>query len=113
MEDIDDSPGTDPWFIKKRYIPEVVLAYITVVQSAAYFTNRDLITKAMDIATLVADPERDWLQAVFMGSARMTELVDMLAETSKAMLRMGEIAGKTPKRRGSSGATVKVWIPRR
>jgi nuclear pore complex protein Nup107 len=99
--------------IKTTYIPEVILAYISVVQAFAYFTNRDVVTKAMNIATVVADSEREWLQKVFLRSGRMTELVDMLALVGRAMLRMGEHddekRSRVGKKAGRRGETIRIW----
>jgi nuclear pore complex protein Nup107 len=79
----------------------------------AQFTSRDLSTKAMDIATLVADEENPWLQKVFMETGRMTELVDMLALTSHKMLQMVEDGAKSRsiggKKRGNRGETNRIW----
>lgn len=112
LDSLDNSPDADAWALKKIYIPEIVLTYISIVQAAAYFTNRDLATKAMEIAVLVADEERDWVQRVFLETGRMTELVGALAEVSKAMLRLNEheTKGKVgSKKRGHRGETLKIW----
>jgi nuclear pore complex protein Nup107 len=97
--------------LKNIYIPEVILAYISIVQAAAYFMNRELATKAMDIATTIADADRRWLQDVFLETGRMSELVDELALVSMAMLKLGEgeTKGSRTKKRGNRGESVRIW----
>ena len=100
------------WPLFRAYYPEVVLAYLSVLLSGSFFIHRDSATKAMDLATVVADQEREWLQTAFLQTGRMTELVDALAFTGRAMLKLGEHdAGKTKKggKRGSRGETLRIW----
>ena len=111
-------PTCDPkdgWNLKCAYIPEIVLAYLSVLQTAAFFLKRDSAVssavKAMEIANLVADQENEWLQKVFLETGRMRELVDALAMVSKAMLRLNEFEPKksAAKKRGSKGETLRIW----
>jgi nuclear pore complex protein Nup107 len=105
----------DTWKLKFAYIPEIVLAYISVLQTAAFFLQRDSAVssavRAMEIANLVADEENEWLQKVFLKTGRMSELVDALAMVSKAMLRLNEHEPKksATKKRGSKGETLRIW----
>jgi nuclear pore complex protein Nup107 len=110
-----NSETLDSWNLKRAYIPEIVLAYICVLQTAAFFLQRDSAVssavKAMEIANLVADQENEWLQRVFLETGRMSELVDALAAVSKAMLRLNEHDPKksVAKKRGSKGETLRIW----
>ncbi|KAF2032608.1 hypothetical protein EK21DRAFT_98738 [Setomelanomma holmii] len=105
----------DTWRLKLAYIPEIVLAYLSILQTAAFFVKRDSAVssavKAMEIANLVADEENEWLQRVFLETGRMTELVDALAMVSKAMLRLGEgEKGKSKSgKRGGKGEVLRIW----
>lgn len=66
----------------------------------------------MDLATVIADEERPWLQKVFLETGRMTELVGALAMVSQGMLKLGEhdVKARGPaKKRGSRGETLKIW----
>jgi nuclear pore complex protein Nup107 len=105
----------DSWNLKCAYIPEIVLAYLSVLQTAAFFWQRDSgvssAVKAMEIANLVADENNEWLQKVFLDTGRMSELVDALAQVSKAMLRLNEHEPKKSgtKKRGSKGETLRIW----
>lgn len=106
---------THLWDLKCAYIPEIVLAYICVLHTAASFLKRDVAAafavKAMEIANLVADGENAWLQAVFVETKRMGELVSALAMVSKTMLKLSEIEPKKMgvRKRGSKGETLRIW----
>ena len=106
----------DPTFpdsvnLYRAYVPELVLAYLSVLQTASFLLHRETAIKAMEIANLVADPENEWLQALFLKTGRMSELVDALAQVSKAMLSLNEFDAKKKetKKRGSKGETLRVW----
>ncbi|KAF1955778.1 nuclear pore complex protein-like protein Nup107 [Byssothecium circinans] len=109
---VNDSNNRTLWSLYKVYIPEVTIAYLSVLQSGAFFIHRETITKAMDLATVIADSESRWLQKAFLETGRMTELITVLAEVSKAMLRLDEHGdGKAVKKqkRGSKGETLRIW----
>jgi len=96
--------------LRTVYIPEIIIAYISVVHAICFFNRRDLAAKAMNIATIVADDAKPWVQEAFTGSARMTELVDLLARFSRSMLRMTEDhAYKPTRKKGKKGQTIKIW----
>ncbi|KAH5394301.1 nuclear pore complex protein [Parastagonospora nodorum] len=115
LRDHPEAENPDTWNLKFAYIPEIVLAYLSVLQTAAFFLQRDSAVssavRAMEIANLVADEENEWLQEVFLKTGRMSELVDALAMVSKAMLRLNEHEPKksTSKKRGSKGETLRIW----
>ncbi|KAF9694588.1 hypothetical protein EKO04_007502 [Ascochyta lentis] len=104
-----DSPDT--LNLKRAYLPELTIAYLSVLQSASFLLNRDTALKAMEVGTLVADPSSEWLQRVFLQTGRMRELVGSLALVSKAMLHLHEHEGrkKEGKKRGSKGETLRIW----
>ncbi|ORY18303.1 nuclear pore complex protein-like protein Nup107 [Clohesyomyces aquaticus] len=98
------------------YVPEIILTYLSIAQAGSFFLSRDLSTKAMEMANLVADDRNKWVQDAFLGTKRMTQLVEMLARVSKAMLSLSEIeegarrsAMAGGKKRGSRGETVRIW----
>jgi nuclear pore complex protein Nup107 len=93
------------------YIPELVLAWISVVQACAFFVNRETATKAMDIVTLVADEDTKWVRVMFQTHGRLKELVDALAVVGRAMLVLGEHEGKSKgaKKRGWKGESLRIW----
>ena len=73
--------------------------------------NRDTAIKAMEIANLVADPNNEWLQELFLKTGRMSELVATLAKVSQAMLRLNEYDRKKEekRKRESKGETLRIW----
>ncbi|KAF2121364.1 nuclear pore complex protein-like protein Nup107 [Lophiotrema nucula] len=100
--------------LKKIYIPEILIAYLSVLQAASYFMTKDNSLKAMDLATVIADDSGEWMQKALMKSGRMSEFVDGIAHVSRAMLLLTEKSkdkkgsiGKT--KRGSRGETARVW----
>lgn len=96
--------------LKAIYIPEIVLTYISIVSAISWFNKRDNAAKAMNIATIVADDDRPWVQNAFTASGRMRELVDLLARFSRAMLRMTEEADYKPGRKKlKKGQTIRIW----
>ncbi|KAF2744223.1 nuclear pore complex protein-like protein Nup107 [Sporormia fimetaria CBS 119925] len=110
LDTIDPAPQSPGWYVRIIYIPEVILAYLTVVQAFAYMSSSQVATKAMDIATVIAQEDKKWWQGVFLGSKRMSELVDMLALVSRAMLRLNEVEGARKKKtKGVRGETVRIW----
>ncbi|KAF2265832.1 nuclear pore complex protein-like protein Nup107 [Lojkania enalia] len=96
--------------IKKIFIPEILIAYLSVIQAYSFFITSNTSIKAMELATVVADDQCAWLQKAFMDSGRMAEFVDALAEVSKAMLRLGARDDKKKtKKRGSRGEMLRIW----
>lgn len=97
--------------LKRAYIPEIVISYLSVLQTASFLLNRETAIKAMEIANLIANPENEWLQELFLKTGRMSELVQTLAKVSQAMLNLNEFDGKKKetKKRGSKGETLRIW----
>ncbi|KAJ4983033.1 nuclear pore complex protein nup107 [Stagonosporopsis vannaccii] len=97
--------------LKRAYVPEIVMAYLSVLQSASFLLHRETAIKAMEVANLVADPENEWLQDLFLQTGRMSELVKTLAKVSQAMLNLNDYDGKKKetKKRGSKGETLRIW----
>jgi nuclear pore complex protein Nup107 len=111
---LEDSQGQDTGDmvnLKRAYVPEIIIVYLTVLQSASFFLSRESAVTAMEVATLVADEDHVWLQDLFVQTGRMRELVDTLAQVSKAMLKLNEHEGKKKetKKRGSKGETLRIW----
>jgi nuclear pore complex protein Nup107 len=103
------------WDLRRAYIPEIVLAYLSVLQIASFFLQRESSTsttiRAMEVANLVADDDNKWLQKVFLETGRMGQLVESLAHVSRAMLQVNEQEPKKGaiKKRGSRGETMRIW----
>lgn len=104
-----ESEGKELKAIREAYLPELVLAYNSALQSAAHLISREHILQSLDLATDVA--ANDELARCFTASGRMRELVDAFALSSKAMLKLNEQAVKVApkKRRGRSGESLHIW----
>jgi nuclear pore complex protein Nup107 len=111
LEDSQGRDTADMLNLKRAYVPEIIIAYLSVLQSASFFLSRESAVVAMEVATLVADEDNVWLQDLFLQTGRMRELVDTLAQVSKAMLKLNEHEGKKKeaKKRGSKGETLRIW----
>lgn len=98
--------------IRVACLPEVLLAYNTVLNFSSHYLSRDLLLKSMDLAALVAS-EDSGLAECFMAAERMPELVDSFALLSKTIIRAddrGAKGGKSKKRR--HGETLDLWTVR-
>jgi len=90
--------------IRTKYLPEVIIAYLTALTTASHMISKDECVKAMDLSCIISDPGdvgKQFLQA-FTDSGRIAELVQVLAEISKVMLKLGEMGG----RRRSAGRSI-------
>ncbi|KAI9669881.1 MAG: Nucleoporin nup84 [Alyxoria varia] len=108
-EDILDIDGEDPedWSdelkdpiesqkeslaqIRRAYLPEMVLGYISALHCSAHLFTRDRLLDTMEMADVVAENEE--LTKAFQQAGKMRELVDMLAISSKTLLRMNALSG--------------------
>lgn len=97
--------------IRRAYLPEVIIAYNSVLHSAAHMVGRDNITRCMDLATAVAAPDNIDLTATFLDTGRMQELVQAFAQSSLAMIRLTESSAKKEpsKKRARDGQTMRLW----
>lgn len=96
--------------IRKAYLPEVLLAYVSVLHFAGHAISRDMLLKSMEFAASVAAQGSD-IAACFVSAGRIHELVDALAITSKAILKANEQGSKVNKgrKKGSHGESLNLW----
>ncbi|KAL1597773.1 Nucleoporin nup84 [Paraconiothyrium brasiliense] len=104
LEPMDDPSHTDVWDIYKIYIPEIILAYLAVLQVAFLFSKREHAIEAMDLIVAVA--RKEWLSKTFQESKRMRELVNRLADVSRSMVEVGE---KSKVKVTKEGKTAHLW----
>lgn len=98
--------------IRGACLPEIVLAYNTILNFSNYYISRDVLVKSMDMATIVAAKDSD-LGASFMAAGRMPELMDSLALSSRNMIQgeeRGSRISKSKKKQG--GETLDLWVVR-
>ncbi|EME88274.1 uncharacterized protein MYCFIDRAFT_55271 [Pseudocercospora fijiensis CIRAD86] len=96
--------------IRQWYVPELVIAYNTVLHSAGYLISRDNLIDSMDLSVTVAD-EKNLLSEVCVQAGRMRELVASFASTSKAMLVLKAEGKKwtSRKMKGREGKDLGIW----
>lgn len=81
---------TEEWegefpLLREAYLPETILAYIHTLRFAGAALTRNFLMECMDLAAMVAEEDSDLLQ-LFQRTGRMQELVQALADASKALL---------------------------
>ncbi|KAG9627278.1 hypothetical protein KCV04_g11505, partial [Aureobasidium melanogenum] len=86
----DDDEAADLAKIRNWYLPEVVLAYNTVLCAGAHMISRDNLLRSMELANDVAN-DKTGLAECFMESRRMRELVVAFAQSSETMLKLNEM----------------------
>lgn len=95
--------------IRTACLPELVLAYSSILHYNGHALTPHILLKCMDLAALVAAEDGD-LAGTFVAAKRMSELVDMFAIVSKSILTADEkrsVASKN--RRKVEGRSTAVW----
>jgi nuclear pore complex protein Nup107 len=105
---LDDDEGADLEAIRRIYIPEIVLAYNTVLHSAGSLISRDNLIQSMDLSTTIAQ-ENNHIAECFIQARRMRELVTSFAETSKAMLVLKEAGRPWRPKKEREGKDLGLW----
>ncbi|KAI9763348.1 MAG: Nucleoporin nup84 [Candelina submexicana] len=107
---MDDTEAAEVEKIRNSYLPEVVLAYHTVLHCAGHYLSRENLLRSMDLATVIAAEDSD-LAPCFTAAGRMKELVDAMALTSKAILRANETGNSriNKRKKAGSGANLAIW----
>ena len=103
-----DEESEDFLRIRSLYLPEIVIAYNTVLCTAGHMISRDELLTSMDLASIVAN-ERFGLTEAFVEAGRMKELVRSFAETSKVMLKLNESGKARKDKRSRQGRTLAIW----
>jgi len=87
--------------LREAYLPETVLAYISLLQFAGGILSRDFLMQCMELSADIAAEDSDLLE-LFQKTGRMQELVDAFALASKALLIM------TSEKKGTSSKSKKL-----
>jgi len=85
-------------------MPEMILAYLAVLQVAFLFSKREHGIEAMDLSVTVAS--KTWLSQTFQETKRMRELVGRIADVSLAMVEIGE---RSKVKVTKDGKTAQIW----
>jgi nuclear pore complex protein Nup107 len=78
--------------LREAYLPETLLAYITILQFAGMNLTRDFLLDCMELSSMIAEEGSDLLD-LFTATGHMQELVEVLALSSKSLL----LASSLPK----------------
>jgi nuclear pore complex protein Nup107 len=93
------------------YLPEVILAYNSVLHYTGSVLDRDVSTECLELCTIVGAESSDIL-GCFAQSKQLPELVEAFARSSKAIVKANTAKGvKTSeeKRRAGSGEILAIW----
>jgi nuclear pore complex protein Nup107 len=93
------------------YLPEVILAYNSVLHYTGCTAGREILPQCLELSTLLAADGSDLLSC-FVETKRLPELVAALARSSRAIIKANELKGGKPseeKRRAGSGETLAIW----
>ncbi|KAK4507214.1 hypothetical protein PRZ48_000949 [Zasmidium cellare] len=93
--------------IGQHYIPEILIAYNTVLHSAGAAISRENLVQSMDLSVIIAKNEN--LVECFKKAGRMRELVKSFAETSKKMLILKAEGKPWKPRKLREGRDLGMW----
>ncbi|KAI9775472.1 MAG: Nucleoporin nup84 [Geoglossum umbratile] len=97
--------------IRNMYLPEVILAYNSVLHYTGCTASREMLPQCLELSTLLAADDSDVLSC-FIKAERLPELVDAFAQSSRATINVNGLkGGKTSegKRRAGNGETLAIW----
>jgi nuclear pore complex protein Nup107 len=70
--------------LRKAYLPETVLAYVSALHAAGTSLSRDWLLECMELATIITARDSDVL-SLFIEAARVKELLEAFTATSKTL----------------------------
>jgi nuclear pore complex protein Nup107 len=71
--------------LREAYLPEIILAYDTILHFAGLYISRDNFLEALNLATMIASEGADFVE-LFLKTGKMKDLVESLAGDSAALL---------------------------
>lgn len=111
----DEGEAEDLDFIRQNYLPEMIIAYNTVLHAAGNLITRDSLLDSMQLSASIAngrstaDGEDNGLRDCFVRAGRMRELVQSFALTSKAMLVLKAEGKEWKARKERRGMDLGMW----
>lgn len=95
--------------LRNACLPEMMLAYTSVVEVSARYVSRELLLHSMDLAAMIAGDESD-IGSCFVNTGRMAELVTAFAFASQSIIRADEApGGKGKSKRKLDGKSLEIW----
>lgn len=108
LEPVDEAEAADLKQIRTAYIPELIIAYNTVLHAAGYLISRENLIESMDMSVTIAD-DKNQLAECFTAAGRMREMVTSFAHTSKSMLVLKAEGRKWTSRKDRQGKDLGIW----
>lgn len=95
--------------LRRACLPEIVLAYVHVLDVSARFLSRDRLLDCMDLAATIAAEGSD-IAACFVDAGRMAELVTAFAFTSQGIIAAQErFGGPKKSKKKLDGRSLEIW----
>lgn len=95
--------------IRTACLPELLLAYNSILHYNGHALSRDILLNCMELAALIAAENGD-LSGTFVAAQRMSELVDMFAIVSRSILAAEENGlWGSKNRRKVEGGSMDMW----
>ncbi|KZF26323.1 hypothetical protein L228DRAFT_206565 [Xylona heveae TC161] len=95
--------------IRNIYLPEIILAYISVLTEAGSYMRHNILLHCMSLSTLIAAENSDLMEC-FTAAGRVSELVEAFALSSKAILHANEHGTRSnAKSTLGDGETMDIW----
>ena len=95
--------------IRNRYLPEIILAYNSVIIFMGATVLNNILLSSMELSTIVAAPDSDILPCI-VASGHLQNLVRSFAVASKTMVTAskGQKRNKSAKK-SATGQTMALW----
>jgi len=98
--------------LREAYLPEIILAYDSILHFSGIALSRDNFLECMELSTVIAAEDSD-LADMFVKNGRMKELVAAFADNSRALLQANTAGksrtGTTSKKLRTLGWTRELW----
>lgn len=93
--------------IRLACLPELVLAYNSILNHSAHFAAREILKTSMDLAVIIGQEDSE-LAACLLKAGKMPELVDSFTVVAKSMI-VAET--KRPGGKQRDGRSLGIWTP--
>lgn len=91
--------------IRSTYLPELALAYNSILNYSAHFAGREILKSSMDLAMMLAE-ENSELVACLLKAGKMAEMVDSFTVVAKSMI---VAESRKPGGKQKAGRTLGLW----
>ena len=102
---IKDAEAKELKQLRLACLPELILAYNSILNFSSHFAGRQILKTSMDLAGLIAEEDSD-LATCLIEAGRMPELMDSFAVVAKSMI---VAEAKRPGEKNKDGKTLDLW----